>query len=76
MNTCTNLQKYLQQRIVPWKVIRERLDIDRSLPGKWARGSLYPNRFAGQKLISLFAEYGVSLDYNDLYQHQDMDKAS
>lgn len=75
MNGFTNLQRLLMEREVPLSEIRDRLNVDRTTPGKWARGVLFPNRIASQKLIALFAEHGISLDYNDIYKIHGMDEA-
>ena len=75
MKNDTVFQNYLLKRVVPWKEIVLYLEIDRSLPGKWSRGELYPARTIAPRIISLFNEYGHKLDYNDLYQQHCFDDA-
>ena len=75
-NTCTVFQSHLLKRSIPWPVISQRLEMDRTAPGKWAHGVIYPNKPNADKLIRLFADYGIELDYNDLYQQVHMDQAS
>lgn len=75
MDYYTNLQKHLIARAVPWNVIRDRLDVDRTLPNKWSKGVLFPSRIASKKLIALFSEYGIELDYNDIYHVHGIDQA-
>lgn len=74
--TCTVFQGYLLKRTIPWPVISQRLGVDRTAPSKWARGVIYPNKPNADELIRLFGEYGIELDYNDLYQIIQMDEAS
>ncbi len=64
------------KRTIPWPVITKRLGVDRTAPAKWARGVIYPNKPNADELIKLFDDYGVALDYNDLYQAVQMDEAS
>ena len=74
--TCTVFQSYLLKRTIPWPVISQRLGVDRTAPSKWARGVIFPNKPNADELIKLFSDYGVELDYNDLYQAIQMDEAS
>lgn len=75
-NTCTVFQSHLLKRAIPWPVIARRLGVDRTAPSKWANGVIYPNKPNADELIKLFADFGIELDYNDLYQQVLMDQAS
>ncbi len=71
----TNFQQYLLKRVISWKTISQELNIDTSLPCKWAHGTLYPARTTALRIMRLFKEHGYDLDYNDLYQHHYFDNA-
>ena len=67
---CTVLQYHLQAKTLPQEVILERLQLDRTTLNKWKLGVLYPHRLNAQELISLFADFGIRLDFNDIYRMQ------
>lgn len=78
MKSCTVFQDHLVKRTIPWSVIQQRLQVHRTAPSQWARGVIYPNKPNADALIRLFADYGVELDYNDIYRllEKSMDEAS
>ena len=69
MKKYTVFQEHLQKRTIPWPVISQRLSISRTTTSKWAAGIIYPHKPHADLLIALFSNYGVKLDYNDLYQN-------
>ncbi len=71
MKTITVLQDHLLKRTIPTRVICNRLATDRTAIYAWAHGRGFPNRLNARALIMLFAEYGIELDYNDIY-HQSL----
>lgn len=71
----TVLQHHLKVKTIPQKVIIFRLGLDRTTLGKWKLGVLFPNRLNAEQLIDLFADYGVSLDFNDIYRMQALEEA-
>ena len=68
MKSITVLQDHLLKRTIPTRVICDRLATDRTAIYAWAHGRGYPNRLNARALILLFAEQGIELDYNDIYQ--------
>ena len=68
MKTITVLQDHLLKRTIATRTICERLNTDRTAIYAWAHGRGFPNRPNASALIALFAERGVELDYNDIYQ--------
>lgn len=48
--------------------IKDRLSIDRTTVYAWSKGRSYPNKENADKLIELFREHGITLDYNQIYQ--------
>lgn len=71
----TVLQHHLKVKTIPQEVIITRLGLDRSTLGKWKLGVLFPHRLNAEQLIDLFADYGVNLDFNDIYRMQKMEAA-
>lgn len=75
MSSCTVFQDHLKKRSIPWLDIRQRLRVHRTAPSQWARGVIFPNKPNADALIKLFAERGIKLDYNDIYQYRALDTA-
>lgn len=71
----TVLQHHLKVKTIAQELIIERLQLDRSTLNKWKLGLLYPNRLNAEQLIRLFAEFGVVLDFNDVYRSQMLEAA-
>ena len=71
----TVLQQHLKRQTIPPREIREELNVDYTTLRKWGLGVLFPHRLNARQLILLFSRHGVRLDYNDIYQLNDMDKA-
>ena len=71
----TVLQHHLKVKTINQELIIERLQLDRSTLNKWKLGLLYPNRLNAEQLIRLFAEFGVVLDFNDVYRSQMLETA-
>lgn len=68
IKTITVLQDHLLKRTIPTRVICDRLATDRTAIYAWAHGRGFPHRLNARALILLFAEHGIELDYNDIYQ--------
>ncbi len=64
----TTLQQHLRDRTIPHKIIRDSMHLDRTLIRKWAIGENYPQRQNAVRLIEVFGEHGIEIDYNDIYQ--------
>lgn len=71
----TVLQHHLKAKTIPQEIITERLRLDRTTIQKWKLGVLYPHRLNAEQLIGLFAEFGIELDFNDIYRTQLLDAA-
>ena len=64
----TVLQQHLQNKTVPLSVIRDTLRLEKSTVHKWAVGRLYPQRSNAIRLIEVFGEHGIEMDFNDIYK--------
>lgn len=71
--TQTVLQYHLSNKTVPPGDIRQALKVDYSTLRKWSVGVLFPHRLNAEQLILLFADHGVVLDFNDVYQVRDLE---
>ena len=71
--TGTVLQYHLRNKTIRPKVIQQALRLDRSTVHKWYIGELFPHRPNAVRLIEVFGEHGIELDYNDIYR---IEKAS
>ena len=69
----TVLQYHLRHKTIRPRVIQDALRLSRSTVQKWAAGELFPQRPNAVQLIEVFEEYGIELDYNDIYR---IEKAS
>lgn len=72
-NMGTVLQYHLKNKTIRPNVIREALQLDRTTIRKWSIGELFPQRPNAVRLIEVFGEHGIELDYNDIYR---IEKAS
>lgn len=64
----TVLQYHLKNKTIRPKVIQQALELDRSTIHKWSVGELFPQRPNAVRLIEVFYEHGIALDYNDIYR--------
>ncbi|WP_257287828.1 DNA-packaging protein [Endozoicomonas sp. SESOKO2] len=66
----TPFQNLLRQKPRPpvVSVLRDRLDVDRSTLYRWSKGESYPPYTVAAEIINILAEYGVAMDYNDIYK--------
>ena len=64
----TPFQGFLRSNAVKSVVICERLNLDRTTVYSWRKGAQYPNKDNADRLIELFREHGIELDYNKIYQ--------
>ncbi len=64
----TKFQFYLKQKSIPYSVITVRIGCDRSSINRWKKGEQFPSKGTADRVISLFAEYDIPLDYNSIYK--------
>lgn len=72
-NQGTVLQYHLRNKTIRPNVIQNALQLDRTTIRKWSVGALFPQRPNAVRLIEVFGEHGIKLDYNDIYR---IEKAS
>ena len=54
-----------------YRTMRERLALDRTTAFNWRRGVTFPNKQNADRIIALFAEFGIGIDYNGIYRAED-----
>ncbi|MCW7555545.1 hypothetical protein NX722_23560 [Endozoicomonas gorgoniicola] len=64
----TKFQFYLRQKSIPYSDITRHLGCDRSSINRWKKGEQFPNKLTADRIIDLYGQYSIPMDYNSIYE--------